>query len=128
VKKALTKLHIGDKISDAVANAVRTWKFVIFQCIVIALWLFLNSWHPFPYKWDKFPFQLLKLILTIQGFFTASMLLMAQKRQSERDRQVVYNDYIVDVIIKREATQTRQLAQRNNERLDSIEKILGNKP
>lgn len=80
------------------------------------------------HRWDPFPFQLLKLMLTIQGFFTASMLLMAQRRQSDKDRKVQYQDYIIDVIIKREMTQTHQLARKNDERLDKIEKSLENKP
>lgn len=125
MKKKLSKPNIGDKISDIIANAVRTWKFVLFQCFLIAIWLTLNTLTK--YRWDPFPFQLLKLMLTIQGLFTASMLLMAQKRQSDKDRKVVYNDYIIDVIIKREATQTRQLAQKNDERLTNIEKSLENK-
>lgn len=122
--KPLDKL--GIKISDIVANAVRTWKFVLFQCALIAFWIVMNTMTK--HRWDPFPFQLLKLMLTIQGFFTASMLLMAQRRQSDKDRKVQYQDYIIDVIIKREMTQTHQLARKNDERLDKIEKSLENKP
>jgi uncharacterized membrane protein len=125
VKKNLSKPSIGDKISDIVANAVRTWTFVLIECFLIIAWIVINKYTQ--YGWDPFPFQILKLSLTIQGFFTASMLLMAQSRQSAKDRKVVYQDYIIDVIIKRELTQTHQLAIKNDERLDKIEKSLENK-
>jgi len=120
MKKQLNKPNIGDTVSDFIASAARSWKFVIFHGLLIAVWIVLNTVSP--YKWDPFPFQLLKLIITIEGFFTASMLLMSNARQSAKDRKVFYHDFLIDVIIKREVKTTKLLAQKNDKRLTDIEK------
>lgn len=118
------KLNIGEYIADYIANLVRTWKFVIFQCVFILLWITLNCFNSI--AWDPFPFQLLKLIITIEGFFTASMLLMSNSKQASKDRRILYQDFIIDVINKREIKATRLLAQKNDKRLSDIEKKMEN--
>lgn len=121
MKKTMPKKpNIGEQVSDFIANLVKTWKFVIIHCVLIVIWIIINIFTSF--KWDPFPFQMLKLILTIEGFFTASMLLMSNSRQASKDRQVFYQDFIIDIIIKREVKEARILAQKNDKRLTDIEK------
>lgn len=121
MKKTIPKKpNIGEQVSDFIANLVKTWKFVIIHCVLIVIWIIINTFTSF--KWDPFPFQMLKLILTIEGFFTASMLLMSNSRQASKDRQVFYQDFIIDIIIKREVKEARILAQKNDKRLTDIEK------
>jgi len=121
MKKTIPKKpNIGEQVSDFIANLVKTWKFVIIHCVLIVIWIIINTFTPF--KWDPFPFQMLKLILTIEGFFTASMLLMSNSRQASKDRRVFYQDFIIDIIIKREVKEARILAQKNDKRLTDIEK------
>lgn len=121
MKKTIPKKpNIGEQVSDFIANLVKTWKFVIIHCVLIVIWIIINTFTLF--KWDPFPFQMLKLILTIEGFFTASMLLMSNSRQASKDRRVFYQDFIIDIIIKREVKEARILAQKNDKRLTDIEK------
>jgi len=121
MKKTIPKKpNIGEQVSDFIANLVKTWKFVIIHCVLIVIWIIINTFTSF--KWDPFPFQMLKLILTIEGFFTASMLLMSNSRQASKDRRVFYQDFIIDIIIKREVKEARILAQKNDKRLTDIEK------
>lgn len=120
--KENNKISIGEKISDFIADIVKTWKFVIFQISFIFLWISLNIF--LPYKWDPFPFQLLKLIVTIQGFFTASMLLMSQAKQAKKDRIIIYKDYIIDVCIKNDISKIKILEEDNKKRLERLEKKL----
>lgn len=92
---------LGQKISDGVAKAVRSWSFVICQMTFILLWIYINR-HGSIYLWDKYPFDMLKLILTIEASFTASMILMQQNRQAKRDREILYQDHAIQLHIQQE--------------------------
>ena len=93
-------LSQGQEIAEFFARLVRSWKFVIFQLFFIAFWIYLNvsKWCP---HWDKYPFDILKLILTIEASFTASMILMSQNRKSEMDRKILYMEYLMEKDIKK---------------------------
>ena len=50
----LQPLNQGQQIAEFFARLVRSWKFVIFQLLFIAFWIYLNvsGWC---YHWDKYP-------------------------------------------------------------------------
>jgi uncharacterized membrane protein len=100
IKISNNTISIGQKFSDFFARLVRSWKFVILQLVFIFFWIFINVNQLF-YHWDKYPFDILKLILTIEASFSASMILMSQNRQSEIDRKVLYMEYDMDKNIKK---------------------------
>lgn len=86
---------VGQRFADWTAQIVRSWKFVIAQMVFIAVWIFIN--HHFPHiAWDDKTFDLLRLVLTIESTFIGSLLLMNQHHQSEKDRKIIYSDYILE--------------------------------
>jgi len=93
-------ISIGLKFSDFFAKLFRSWKFVIFQLVFIFFWILINI-NKSCYHWDKYPFDILKLLLTIEASFCASMILMSQNRQSEIDRKVLYMEYLMEKNIKK---------------------------
>lgn len=98
-----TKLHVdspaeltlGQKVSDQVAKAVGSWKFIIGQTICIIGWISFNSINNIP--WDPYPFILLNLILSFQAAYTAPAIMMSQNRQADIDRHQANNDFEVNV-------------------------------
>lgn len=89
------KLTVGQKIADAVASTVGSWRFIIIQSIILLLWLILNS-LAWSLKWDPYPFILLNLALSFQAAYSAPFVMMSQNRQAEKDRLTAQNDYLTD--------------------------------
>jgi len=89
-------LTFGQKISDAVARTVGSWKFIIIQSVCILGWITYNSVNN-ANAWDPYPFILLNLMLSFQAAYTAPAIMMSQNRLSEIDRQHANNDFAVNV-------------------------------
>lgn len=108
-KVATTQAHgttMGQALADWVAQVVRSWAFVICQAIFIAGWIAWVHIHPATII-DDHAYDILRLILTIEGSFIGSLLLMNQHHQSEKDRRIIYNDYILDHRIYKEVRDLR---------------------
>lgn len=97
---ALTKttgaIGLGDRISDKVAAAVGSWRFIIIQTMLLFIWIVLNV-IAYIAHWDPYPFILLNLILSFQAAYTAPVIMMSQNRQADIDRQHAEHDYRVNV-------------------------------
>ena len=89
-------LTTGQKISDAVAKTVGSWKFILIQSACIFAWISYNSMNN-TNTWDPYPFILLNLMLSFQAAYTAPAIMMSQNRLSEIDRQQASNDFEVNV-------------------------------
>lgn len=89
-------LTLGQRVSDSVAKAVGSWKFIIIQSICILGWITYNSINRSE-AWDPYPFILLNLMLSFQAAYTAPTIMMSQNRLSEIDRQQASNDFEVNV-------------------------------
>lgn len=89
------QLTFGQQAADRVAGIMGSWKFVIIQSIILAIWVVLNviAWVR---HWDPYPFILMNLVLSLQAAYTAPMIMMSQNRQAARDRLEAHNDYLVN--------------------------------
>lgn len=75
----------GEKIADAAAAGIGSWRFLIIQTFAVALWVSLNI-IGLVNHWDPFPFILLNLLFSVQAAYTGPVLLLAGNRQSQKDR------------------------------------------
>lgn len=82
------RLTFGQRSADGVTAMLGSWRFIIWQSIILALWIALNT-TGFLLRWDSPPFILLNLCLSFQAAFTGPVVLMSSNRQSEIDRQHV---------------------------------------
>src|ERR1035437_9002240 len=85
-------LKFGQRLSDTVANGMGSWRFIIWQTLIVAIWMMLNV-IAFKYKWDLYPFILLNLVFSTQAAYAAPIIMMAQNRQNERDRAHAEADF-----------------------------------
>ncbi len=95
------KLTLGHKVADSVANGMGSWTFIIIQTILVAMWMGLNV-VGFCYHWDVYPFILLNLVFSTQAAYAAPIIMMAQNRQNERDREQAHADYQTNLDAKEE--------------------------
>ncbi len=114
----------GQRIADSVATGMGSWKFIIWQTIFVIIWMTLNA-IGFIRHWDAYPFILLNLIFSTQAAYAAPIIMMAQNRQSERDRIQAQADYDTNLEAKKEIEALQlQLNKIETEKLDEIMKML----
>jgi uncharacterized membrane protein len=84
-------LTVGERIADNAAALVGSWRFIIVQTVLVAIWVILNiiAWD---YKWDRYPFILLNLMFSVQAAYTGPILLLASNRQAATDRALAQRD------------------------------------
>ena len=79
----------------------------------------------FIYHWDVYPFILLNLVFSTQAAYAAPIIMMAQNRQSERDRYHAEQDFETNVEAKKEIEQLlKKLNTIEIEKLDKIMELL----
>jgi uncharacterized membrane protein len=115
------KLDFGQRLSDTVANHMGSWNFIIIQTIVVILWMVLNGIGYF-YHWDVYPFILLNLLFSTQAAYAAPIIMMAQNRQSERDRANAEADYQTNIEAKIEIEALQK--KLNMIEIDKLDKII----
>lgn len=117
-------LNYGGRIADMVAKGMGSWRFIIIQTIFVIVWMGFNMVAYFNH-WDAYPFILLNLVFSTQAAYAAPIIMMAQNRQSERDRLQAQDDYNTN---KEAKLEIEALAAKLNaieiEKLDKILKIL----
>lgn len=74
----------GD-FSEAIARFLGTARFLVFQTVLVFVWIVLNAAFD-EIRWDEYPFILLTLALSLQAAYAAPLILLAQNRQADRDR------------------------------------------
>jgi uncharacterized membrane protein len=89
------RLTRSQRAADRVASVVGTWKFLLVQSAVLAVWVAVNV-IGFLHHWDPYPFILMNLVLSLQAAYTAPLIMMSQNRQATRDRLDAHNDYAIN--------------------------------
>ena len=92
----MAPLTAGQRIADAVAATMGSWRFIIIQSVLLTFWVVLNvtAWIR---QWDPYPFILLNLALSFQAAYAAPIIMMAQNRQQDIDRKAAENDYKINI-------------------------------
>ena len=116
---------LGQRLSDRIAGGMGSWKFIIWQTIIVLIWMGLNI-IAFVRHWDPYPFILLNLIFSTQAAYAAPIIMMSQNRQSQRDRIQADSDYLTNLEAKKEIEALQiQLNKIESEKLDKIIQLLG---
>ena len=123
-QKHKDSLSFGDRLADKVANGMGSWAFIIWQSLIVVMWMILNV-VGFIQHWDVYPFILLNLIFSTQAAYAAPIIMMSQNRQNQRDREQAQHDYQTNIDAKKEIEALQlQLSKIENEKLDKILQLL----
>jgi uncharacterized membrane protein len=109
------QMTFGQRVADRVAEIIGSWRFIIIQSTLLAMWIALNI-TAYVYRWDPYPFILLNLALSFPAAYAAPIIMMSQNRQSEKDHLQAKNDYEVNLKAELEIM---QLHYKFNELRDS---------
>ncbi|WP_327006476.1 DUF1003 domain-containing protein [Dactylosporangium sp. NBC_01737] len=72
--------------SEGIARFMGTAKFLVYMTVFILAWVLWNTLAPRTWQFDPYTFTFLTLILSLQASYAAPLILLAQNRQTDRDR------------------------------------------
>jgi uncharacterized membrane protein len=102
----------GERVADGMAAGIGSWTFLIAQSVLIVFWIALNVFALIRH-WDPYPFFLLNFGFTLQAAFTGPVLLLAGKRQGEKDRLMLEHAASESETEERRAIQIAAEIERN---------------
>jgi uncharacterized membrane protein len=73
-------------LSERVARFIGSWRFIAYMTVFVTAWIAWNVLAPASWRPDPFPFIFLTLLLSLQASYAAPLILLAQNRQTDRDR------------------------------------------
>ena len=115
------EMTFGQRLADSVATGMGSWRFIIIQTIIVAVWMGLNV-IAFITHWDPYPYILLNLLFSTQAAYAAPIIMMAQNRQNQRDRAQADEDFRTNVEAKKEIEELQQVL--NKIEIDKLDKII----
>lgn len=74
------------QLSERFARFLGTANFLVYMSVFVLTWFLWNVLAPAQFRFDPFPFIFLTLILSLQASYAAPLILLAQNRQTDRDR------------------------------------------
>lgn len=74
------------RFSESIASFLGTARFLVAQTVLVAAWITFNVFTLRAARFDPYPFILLNLAFSTQAAYSAPLILLAQKRQVDRDR------------------------------------------
>ena len=117
------------RISEAIARFLGTGRFLVGQTALVIGWIVLNTLGLVNH-WDPYPFILLNLAFSTQAAYAAPLILLAQNRQADRDREEIERDREVNArslaeteFLAREIAAVRLAVERKADREDILEPI-----
>jgi uncharacterized membrane protein len=72
--------------AERLARFFGTPRYILAQTVVVITWLILNSIALISH-WDPYPFILLNLAFSTQAAYAAPLILLAETRQTDRDKR-----------------------------------------
>ncbi|MBP7069739.1 MAG: DUF1003 domain-containing protein [Methanothrix sp.] len=106
----------GERFADWVYKNLGSWKFILIQSMLVAVWVVLNA-GAYLRPWDPYPFIFMNLIFSLQSAYTASLILMSQNRQ---DRLKSHNDYLMNLRAEEESKAVLENFAAQNKALQEI--------
>lgn len=122
-KASLSK---GDRAADKLRNGMGSWKFVFGFLSFMAVWAAFNTLGVVSH-WDKYPFILLNLMLSMVAGLQGAILLIAAKRADAISAAMAEHDFQTNVEAKKEVEELMELNRRQNEQLGELIKLLKEK-
>jgi uncharacterized membrane protein len=116
-------LSVGDRAADKMRNGMGSWSFVFIALLFMAGWAVLNTVGDF-HHWDKFPFILLNLFLSMLAALQGAILLIAAKRADSISAAMAQHDYETNVRSEKEIEELIQLSRAQLEEIKELKKLL----
>ncbi|HZE06766.1 MAG TPA: DUF1003 domain-containing protein [Solirubrobacteraceae bacterium] len=94
-------------LAERLARFFGTPRYIVGQTIIVAIWIGINI-AAASLRFDPYPFILLNLAFSTQAAYAAPLILLAQNRQADRDREEIERDRAMNA---RSLAETEYLAR-----------------
>ena len=133
---------LGEQLADTIAQFGGSWTFILLFLGFLVAWVVLNV-EILPRRGaavDPYPFIFLNLILSMVAALQAPIIMMAQNRQSARDRMEAASDYQVNLKAELEIqrlhekmdglreAQWADLVRMQQQQIEMLGRLLGSRP
>jgi uncharacterized membrane protein len=103
----------SDRLADAIATFAGTVIFVLVHLAWFALWAVINlGVVKLAPAFDPYPFQLLCMLVSLEGVLLSTFVLIKQNRMSNRADRRAHLDLQVNLLTEKEVTKVIQLLER----------------
>jgi len=109
------QLTFGQRVSDKLAEVAGSWSFIFAFGLTLGIWILVNT-IAYIHHWDKYPYILLNLFLSMLAAIQAPVIMMSQHRQEDRDRLGAEHDYEVNLKAEIEIQELHQKLDELRER------------
>jgi uncharacterized membrane protein len=117
------------RMAERLARFLGTGRYLVAQTLIVIVWITLNV-IGLVHHWDKYPFILLNLGFSLQAAYAAPLILLAQNRQADRERDEVERDREMNArslaeteFLAREIAAVRLAIERKADREDIVEPL-----
>jgi uncharacterized membrane protein len=109
---------IHERIADWIGGFSGSLTFVVIHFVFYGAWILVNLGviRAIP-RFDKFPFLLLSVVVSLEAIFLSTFVLMKQNRMSKRADQRAHLDLQINLLAEREMTVVLQILHRISTRL-----------
>src|ERR1017187_10824451 len=121
--------HARARYAERMGRFLGTGRYLAFQTGLVVVWILLNV-AAASLRWDPYPFILLNLAFSTQAAYAAPLILLAQNRQADRDRNEIERDRGTNArslaeteFLAREIAAVRLALEQKADRDDIIEPI-----
>lgn len=122
-KDATSSLTTGERAADKLRNGMGSWGFVFSFVIFMILWAILNT-TGLVHHWDKYPFILLNLFLSMLAGLQGAILLIAAKRADAISAAMAQHDFDTNVAAKEEIEALMDVNRQQLEAIAELKKLI----
>jgi uncharacterized membrane protein len=124
MQRKITKSRtLGGRIADAITDFTGSMVFVYVHVVWFAVWVMLNIGliHiPRISEFDKFPFSLLTMIVSLEAIFLSTFVLISQNRLSAASERRAELDLQVNLLAEQKATKVIEMLDQITQQLDQM--------
>ncbi|MDT4897218.1 MAG: hypothetical protein QOH25_2295 [Acidobacteriota bacterium] len=130
-RKITEARSLGGRVADGITDFTGSMAFVYVHVIWFAVWILLNVGliHiPRVSEFDKFPFSLLTMIVSLEAIFLSTFVLISQNRLAAASEKRAELDLQVNLLAEQKATKVLEMLDQITEQLDQVGSRFNFKP
>jgi len=112
--------HLQDKVADAITDFSGRLAFVYVHVVWFGAWILLNTGRLGIRPFDRFPYGLLTMVVSLEAIFLATFVLISQNRlAAEADRRADL-DLQIGLLTEHEVTRVLQMLDAVHKKLEIV--------
>jgi uncharacterized membrane protein len=122
-REATEARTLQGKVADHITDFTGSMAFVYIHAVWFGLWILLNIGliHiPYVTQFDRFPFGLLTLIVSLEAIFLSTFVLISQNRLAYASERRAELDLQVNLLAEQKATKVLEMLDEIAKQLDSV--------